>query len=97
MPSMVRRQGSGDVNVAGTIYAAQVGDVIDAHPRDVERLTTLGFELVEEESSDERTLEEMSLTELRDVARDVELEGRSSMTRAELIEALSTPSGETQE
>lgn len=97
MPSMERTRGTGDVNVAGRIYRGEPGDVIDVHRQDVERLEPFGFELVDEESSGERNLEEMTVRELKRVARDAELEGYSSMTRAELLEALSHPAGDTQE
>lgn len=74
------------------LYTADAGDVIDVHPLDVDRLTAAGFELVEEESSSEpgQSLEDRTVEELRELARDVDLEGRSSMSKAELVSALST-------
>lgn len=84
-----------DVSIGGRRYQADAGDTVDAAPQDVGRLETFGFELVAEESSGEPTdLEDLPIGELRKLATERDLEGRSSMTKAELVSALSTPTSQ---
>lgn len=90
MPPM---RATADVNVrrGPRLYRTDAGTVIDVPPADVAALSARGFELVEEESSSPTDLASMTVAELRDRAATIELEGRSSMSKAELISALSIP------
>ncbi len=94
MPTMIAREPR-DLSIGGRRYQAAAGDTVDAAPQDVGRLETFGFELVAEESSGEPTdLESRTIGELRELAADREIEGRSSMTKAELVSALTLTSQE---
>jgi hypothetical protein len=67
---------------AGTYHAAD-GETIDVHPNDVPTLKAIGFVV-----DDVDQLDGASLTALREVARDRDIPGRSTMTRDELLVAI---------
>ncbi len=84
-----------DLSIGGRRYKAAAGETVDAAPQDAGRLETFGFELVAEESSGEPTdLEDLPIGELPELAADRDLEGRSSMTKAELVSALESPTSQ---
>lgn len=89
-----------DQDVAKTVrrgpirYDADPGEIIEVYRFDVPRLAAAGFSRVEEEISSDETpddLDDLTVDQLRDLARDAEIEGRSNMNRAELVSALSNP------
>jgi hypothetical protein len=77
-----------DVRIGGRRYRAAAGEEVDVLPRDVERLRPFGFEPVDEDVEESTDLEDANLGELRELAKEAEIEGRSKMTREELLEAL---------
>lgn len=68
---------------AGT-YRADDGETIDVHPNDVPTLRAIGFVVVEPDPD----LDEASYTELRELANDRQIPGRSKMNRDELLVAI---------
>lgn len=89
MPSM---ESSGRrVRRGPRVYDAEAGTTVPVHASDVAALEARGFELVEGESSSTADLEALTVAELRDRAAAVDLEGRSSMSKADLVSALSIP------
>lgn len=100
MPTMIASTPR-TIRIAGRHYAAGAGETIEAAPQDVDRLRPFGFDLVAEESSGDvaeesadRPLEELGVVELREIATDRTVEGRSSMSKAELVSALTPTSQE---
>lgn len=78
-----------DVTIAGRRYTAGEGDTVVADRRDVGRLRAFGFAYAGEPDPT-YALDGLTVAELREVAADRQIVGRSRMTREELVEALST-------
>ncbi len=63
-------------------------DVKGVRVSDAETTETVRPQPVEEENAPEDSLEELSVDDLRRLASEADIEGRSSMSKAELVEAL---------
>lgn len=81
------------------IYEADPGEIIEVYRIDVAPLQARGFVIVREEleadagdgaeeTTSEDPLDELTLDELSEIARERDLPGRSKLNRGELIAAL---------
>lgn len=75
------------VQRGGTIYRLQPGTDVDVAPADLGTLEAAGAHLPAAPPAPP-DLDSMTVEELRHLARERDLPGRSSMTRDELLEAL---------
>lgn len=81
----MRAEVARDVNVAGTRYQADPDEIVEVAPGHVAILAGYGFVPADEESTD---LEDRNLGELRELAAQANIRGRTKMHREELLEAL---------
>lgn len=83
------------VGRAAKRYDVQPGEVTEVFPQDVQALVHLGFVPVDDADPEPDTepdqLDELTVAELRDLASERDLQGRSNMTKSELIAALDNP------
>lgn len=81
MPEMTVTAERGDVRRGPRHYAGAKGDRVDVAERDVDALAARGFSI-------RKALSDLTVEELRDRARDRDIEGRSTMSKSELVSAL---------
>ena len=80
-----------DVRRATKRYIADPGETVQAWAVDRDVLTFHGFAVVPDDGDDPDGLDDLTFAELRDIATDRDLTGRSTLNRGELIAALRDP------